>query len=331
MAHEISNENFFSVRTPAWHRIGNVLDNPPTIQEAIEFAGLNYEVEMVPLVTMDQQQKVDRYATRRKDNGLILGTVGGRYQIIQNAKSFEVFQPLLDSGSITMKTGGCLRDGARVFLLAGIPSIKADVAGDQIKTYFLFANGHDGTMALNIGFTPVRVVCANTLAAAQGSQASKLIKLRHTSGSDKALDIIRDTIDLQNQSFQMTVEQYNFLASRTFKRELLPEFVIKVMGAKDDTSNQFQNNVVKIGELLDSQTNMTNASRGTWWGAYNAVNEYLQHDYGRSDEARLSSMWFGQNAIRNENSLALAVGFANAAPTSGIKTATVIDFGKFKK
>lgn len=332
MAHEIHNQNFFSVRQPAWHRIGKVLDNPPTIQEAIEFSGLNYEVEMVPLVTMDTQTRVDRYATRRKDNGLVLGTVGARYEIIQNSKSFDLFQPLLDTGSISIETGGCLREGARVFLLASIPGITGDVAGDAVKSYFLFANGHDGTMALHVGFTPVRVVCANTLASAQANTKSRLLRIRHTAGSGEALDILRDTIDVQNQQFHVSMEQYAFLASRLFKRDLLPEFVVKVMGSKED-SKRTDNIIVQISQLLDSRTNQTNASRGTWWGAYNAVNELLQHDYGRSDSARLDSMWFGQNANRNQESLALAVGFADAAPASGVKTtpATIVDMGKFRK
>jgi hypothetical protein len=84
--------------------------------------------------------------------------------------------------------------------------------GDEVEKYLLLSHGHDGSLAVRVGFTPVRVVCANTLSMAHGSDASKLIRVRHSKSLHENLANIREVMNLANAEFEATAEQYRLLA-----------------------------------------------------------------------------------------------------------------------
>jgi len=267
-------------------------------------------VELVALQTADTQAKVDHRAVRRTSDGRILGVVGPRYVPLQNEDAFAWFQPFLDAKEAALHTAGSLRQGSRVWVLAKLNRTPLEIApGDEVEKYLLLSHGHDGSLAVRVGFTPVRVVCANTLAMAHGSDASKLIRLKHTKDIHQNLASIREVMDLANQQFEATAEQYRLLARKSINQADLRKYVERVLGVKDDEepSTRMKNVMEEIIALAESgRGNALPVVSGTYWSAYNGVTEWLSYQRGRNQENRLNSLWFGDSAAMNKHALETA-------------------------
>jgi phage/plasmid-like protein (TIGR03299 family) len=190
------------------------------------------------------------------------------------------------------------------------------VPGDEVSKFILLSNSHDGTTAIRVGYTPIRVVCVNTLAFAHSHSDSKLIRIRHTRSSKNNLEQVRDIMDNINAGFEATAEQYRFLASKNFNQNDVRKFVKMMLGIegtvdgdiKTRTRNIMDDILSRIEGPKQSATNV----RGTWWAAYNGFNEYLNYAKGRTEDNRLDSLWFGANANDNNKALNKALEFANA-------------------
>ena len=306
---------FYTGATP-WHGLGEKLEEAPTISEAIEASGLNWEVGTKDLVTVDGQE-VPARATYRKSDNSILGVVGPRYVPLQNKSAFEWFQPFVDAGECSLHTGGSLSNGQKVWVLAQLNRDPSEiVSGDEVQKFILLSNSHDGTTAIRVGYTPIRVVCVNTLAFAHSHKESNLLRIRHTRSSKTALDNVRDIMDNINAQFEATAEQYRFLASRDFNQADVQKYVKVLLGidkkAPEDIKTRTQNILTEILATIEGPKQSMPGVRGTWWAAYNGYNEYLNYTKGRNTNNRLESLWFGQNGTDNNKALQLATEFANA-------------------
>ena len=306
---------FYTGATP-WHGLGEKLEEAPTISEAIEQSGLNWEVGTKDLVTKDGYD-VPARATYRKSDNSILGVVGPRYVPLQNKDAFEWFQPFVDAGECSLHTGGSLSDGQKVWVLAQLNRDPSTVvAGDEVHKFILLSNSHDGTTAIRVGYTPIRVVCVNTLAFAHNHADSKLLRIRHTRSAQGKLDNVRDIMDNINAQFEATAEQYRFLASRDFNQRDVQKYVKVLLGvdkkAPEDIKTRTQNILTEILATIEGPKQSMPGVRGTWWAAYNGFNEYLNYTKGRNTNNRLESLWFGQNGTDNNKALQLATEFANA-------------------
>ena len=130
-------------------------------------AGLDWQVETEPLFRGNGQEVKAQASVRTSDNR-VLGVVGPRWTPLQNKDAFKVFEPLVDSGDMTLHTAGSLRNGERVWVLCQLNLDNSEIVkGDEIAKFALLSNGHDGKLAVHLGFTPIRVVCANTEAMAR--------------------------------------------------------------------------------------------------------------------------------------------------------------------
>lgn len=308
---------FYRGETP-WHGLGNRIIEIPTIEEAIAAAGLDWQVELKQLYTKDGIEAPGKATVRSSDNS-ILGVVGSRYTPLQNKDAFKWFQPFLDQQFVELETAGSLADGKRVWILAKIKGDDLVVVGDDIiRKYILLSNSHDGTTAVRLGFTPVRVVCANTEAYAIGHAESRLLRVRHSASAVQNLDNIRGIMNLANQEFEATTEQYRFLASKEISYSDLKKYVKIVLGHSQtedkDLSTRAKNQIEKVISLFEyGKGNQMKDVKGTYWAAYNGVTEYLSHEAGANADKRYQSLWFGANAQKNKFALDQATEFAKAA------------------
>ena len=305
----------FVGETP-WHGLGNKVDASIGISEAIESAGFNWEVGLKDLQTVDGIS-VSHRATYRKDNNSILGVVGPRYTPLQNQSAFDWFQPFLDANECSLHTAGSLHDGEKVWVLAQLNRDSVDIVpGDEVCKFILLSNSHNGTTAIRVGYTPIRVVCANTMAMAHNNTASKLIRIRHTRRSASHLEQVRDIMDNINAEFEATAEQFKFLASKSFNQKDIERYVKVMLGiektANEDIKTRTQNIMSDIMARIEGPKQSAANVRGTWWAAYNCFNEYLNYGKGRTADNRIDSLWFGQNANENNKALNKAMDFANA-------------------
>lgn len=321
MSHEIrAKDNMFSVKEVPWHHLGVVLPSAPTVEEAILAAKLNWEVGTKPLFTAEKQA-VPAMATFRKDDGAILGVVGNGYKPLQNAEAFKFFQPFLDTNSASFETAGSLKNGQRVWVLAKInrtDSVIVEKADDRVSKYILLSNSHDGTLAVRVGFTPIRVVCNNTLTMAHDdiTGTTQLIRIKHSGNVAANLEKVREIMDAANSRFEATAEQYRFLASKEINQKDLEKFVKLIFATKKQKDQAPSMEELTAGSRVMGdiqrlfETGMGNdlpGVKGTYWAAYNAITEFVQYERGNDAGKRLDSLWFGTGATINKKALDTAL------------------------
>lgn len=331
MAHEV--EKMMYVGQVPWHGLGTKFETAPSLEEAIKSAGLDWEVAKVALQTVGTNLDVPAMAIQRQTDKRILGVVGPDWNPLQNTKAFEFFKPFIDEKEASINTAGSLKKGQRVFILAKINRDPMDIVkGDSVEKYILLSNSHDGSQAVRVGFTPIRVVCANTLAMAIGDNASKLIRLRHTKNLHQAMESVQDVMNVANQQFEATAEQYRAMAKMDMNSGDLEKFIKLVFlqkktsteaqiamseGAESDGTDETTGGarlIERITPLFEKgRGNDMAGVKGTLWGAYNAITEYIQYDRGNSEETRLDQTWFGQGQVLNKRAMAVAKKFLDKA------------------
>lgn len=315
MPHEVETMAYFGEKP--WHGLGTEMTPEDCFdwQSACRRAGLDWEVEKIPLVTADEaRQQVDHYAVRRKSDGRILGAVGPRYTVLQNAETFKWFTPWLESKEAALHTCGALRQGSRVWVLARINRPPMQIApGDEVEKYLLLSHSHDGSLAVRCGLTSIRCVCSNTLALAHNADASKLIRVKHSRSVHDNLAAIRETISIANERFEATAEQYRRLVRKSINQQDVRRYVYRVLEIEDESkaSTRIKNIAQQIIDLAETgRGNDLPSVRGTYWTAWNGLAEYLSYRRGNSNASRLDSLWFGDSAVLNKKALDIALDMA---------------------
>ena len=317
MAHGIlENDTMFSVKEKPWHKLGTVVETAPTVREAIKLAGLDWKVELRPICTNDSDNfAIDSHrAVVKEGTSSILGVVGQSYHPLQNTEAFEWFEPFLENDFATLETAGSLFNGKKVWILAKTHKEADVVSGDTVESYILLSNSHDGSSTVKVGFTPIRVVCNNTLSYAEQTNMSKLIRVRHTQSVVENLQLVRDLMDTVNTQFIATVEQYRELTRRDVSVEDLRKYVKQVFSSqklekiitdyeareKAEIEAERKKLLERVEEIFELEP-----ARKTW-NMYNAVNSYLCHDRCRNAELRQNSIWFGDSKLLDRKAFELA-------------------------
>ncbi len=239
MAHQV--ESMFSVKETPWHGLGEVVEGINNIAEGIIKAGLNWTVEVeTPQVTgfaADALQDYARVFVRVNADGTrkILAMNGPKTYPLQNESAFNFFQPALDQNLASLETAGSLDEGRKVWVLAKLNKPNMEVSkGDEIAKFVMLSNSFDGTLAVRVGFTPIRIVCANTLASAHMNKASKLIRVRHSKDVHKNVEMLQTAINYANESFEATLEQYRAMQRKNINKNDVEKYVEKVFAFKRD-------------------------------------------------------------------------------------------------
>lgn len=320
MAHQINfNEqtgkhSFFSVKEKAWHHLGQVVSDYPNSREALQFAGLDFEVIKRPNIhRLDTGEEViskTSFFTSRTDNNAILGDrLGADYEVVQNVDAFAFFDAIVGGDGIMYETAGALGKGERIFITAKLPDYIRVGNNDLVDKYLFLTTSHDGFGSITAAFTPVRIVCANTLSAAMRNK-SNTFKIRHTSG---AKDRLEEANRLMGMSNQLSVELeaiFNHWARVPITDAAVKKLIQLAMvpnkevlqnlhtGKDDELSTVFRNMVNSVFEYaMASPSQQTETTKGTVFGAYNAVTGYFQNIRTYKDEeAKLKSLLYGGTA-----------------------------------
>ena len=344
MAHNINRniktgqDAFFSVKEKAWHGLGKIVEQYPTAEEAIKFAGLDYDVVKRPLFTYDADNSSEEtapdgiqipeiivpnyFATVRKDTDQILGVVGSKYEVIQNATAFSFFDALVNDGSgIKYETAGALGNGERIFITAKMPDIiKVGRNGrDAIEEYIFLTTAHDGSGAAMAAFTPIRIVCNNTLNMALRNN-SNAVYIKHTANAEEKLREAARIIHISDVMTEKLTDMFNHWARVRITDAELKKLIRLAMSPNKEvfqavvTSNdsyefsrQFEDVCGQVFEYAmtnPSQTMETTA--GTLFGAYNAISGYYQNvkDY-KSADTKTNSILYGTAFERTKKTFEL--------------------------
>jgi phage/plasmid-like protein (TIGR03299 family) len=325
MAHNINfNEqtgkhSFFSVKEKAWHGLGQIVQDYPTSSEALKFAGLDYEVTKEDIYTtsynsvgqpMDFTKRIKtHFATMRKDTGDVLGVVGKDYEIVQNKDAFSFFDSIVGGDGIQYETAGALGKGERIFITAKLPDYIKVGNDDLIEQYLFLTTSHDGFGSITAAFTPIRIVCNNTLNAAFRN-CSNAIKIRHTSNVKERLEQAHKVMGISyklseyletafNQWSKVRIDDQQVM--KLIQLAMVPnKEVLKDLqsGMMDELSTCYKNMCDSVYEYaMSSPTQQTETTKGTVFGAYNSVTGYFQNirNY-KTDEAKVKSLLFGGTA-----------------------------------
>lgn len=288
MGHEYSSG--FQAFTPAWHGLGNTLDNPANAAEAMQQGGLSWTVSLYP-ITVGGIVIENNYATVRDDNHKVLGIVGNKYHVVQNQDLFTFFDPVIDRNKHIYHTGGVLKEGRVVWLLAKLDRSFYVVDDDRVDSYVLLASSHDGTMNVTLKHTPIRVVCWNTLSAALVGNHS-MVQIRHTRSAEAELRLAHKVMGLTTKSMDQMRELAETLLSKSISGRFLKQFVETVFPSQRDKEKRPTNRHLEPIEMLfESETNMLPGMQHSGWAAYNSVTAYIDHIWRSKDP--LYRTWFG--------------------------------------
>jgi phage/plasmid-like protein (TIGR03299 family) len=333
--------SFFSVKEKAWHNLGTIVNDYPTSREALVFAGLNYTVEKRPLFTYDNENHAtneetgikipeiivpDYYATVRTDNEAVLGVVGKDYEVVQNVDAFSFFDSIVGGGDgILYETAGALGKGERIFITAKLPGYIRVGKEDLTEKYLFLTTSHDGYGSITAAFTPIRIVCNNTLNAAL-SNHSNSIKIRHTANAKERLTQAHKLMGISDNLATEMESIFNSWANvriadkqvrKLIEAALIPnkEVLDRLhTGKLDEVSTYYQNMCNSTFEYaMSNPTQLQEATAGTLYGAYNGVTGYFQNvrKY-KDDTAKLKSQLYGGLAQqRSQAAFDLCIDFAN--------------------
>jgi phage/plasmid-like protein (TIGR03299 family) len=304
--------SFVAVGEKAWHGLGTYVNEAMTAQQAITLGGLDFQVEKRKIAVVDGPE-VPRYnAIVRRDTSDVLGIVTDAYQIVQNHEAFEFFDAIVDRGEAIYQTAGVLGKGQKIFITAKLP---ADilVQGEVVENYLLLTAGHDGRSPIQAGFTPIRVVCNNTLTAALKGLQNR-VTIMHSSNAKQNLREASRVMGMATKYASILNENFNEMAKVKISDDNLRKFIETVMNPKkeavteEEFSKQFTNKVDAIFDFAKSHhTQTTDATQGTVFGALNAISGYYGWLKNYDDnETRMRDIYFKGGAKRIEAAYALA-------------------------
>lgn len=331
MAHNLNiNEqtgkaSFFAVKEKAWHGLGTILKECPNSEEAIRHADLDFEVEKKDLYCNIGDNSVivpDKFATVRKDTGDIFGVVGSKYTVVQNKDAFSFFDAIVGEGAAVYETVGALDKGQTIFITCKLPGYIKVAKDDLIEQYLFLTSSHDGSGAIQAAFTPVRIVCNNTLNAAL-RQCSNKVSIRHTASAKERLEQAHKIMGITHKVSDQIAEVFQAMTKKKItdrqlidyiKRSLAPrQEILSKLDAKEEMSSRFNNLVEEcLVYAQTSPTQQTSATKGTVFGAYNAITGYYQNVKSFKDtNDKVGSLMYGTAYNRTQKAFDLALNFLN--------------------
>ena len=306
---------FTGNRTAIWHRKGTQIPADLGAQQVMEAANLDWTVRQEPLFATIDGRQIDTNHTAliRSSDEKVLDVVTKSWHPVQNAEAFEFFHDFVEAGDMQMDTAGSLKGGKMVWALAKINSGFTLFGEDVIEGYLLFSNPHQFGRCVDIKFTPVRVVCNNTLSYALSQVSQNQVRRNHRQPFNA--DQAKDVLGMAASKMDDYKDQAAFLGSKRYTDEAVTDYfkrIFPVLTTKGDRSTkEISKQAQRALEILDTQPGAEFAP-GSFWNAFNAVTYITTNEYGKTDDSRLSSVWFGTNASRNQKAMELALEMANA-------------------
>ena len=281
-----------------WHGLGQQLTADSSIETWAEESGLDFQlatadVQFTPPASVWNGFKAQslpydgKKVMYRTDSNLPLGLVSSQYKIVQPIEVLEFFRDMV--GNIAhLETAGVLRNGAHYWALAKMDG-EFNIAGDKVNQYLLLASSADGSLATQARLTSVRVVCNNTLQLAQ-QKGKANVSVRHNSIFRP--EAIKAELANSNETFRMFEQTAKFLASIKVGSTQAQAIFTKILGGDEKNPSRAAARALALFEGAGIGAELE-SSKGTAWGALNAVTQLMDWETARTGDARLANAWFG--------------------------------------
>ncbi|MBS1551555.1 MAG: DUF932 domain-containing protein [Bacteroidetes bacterium] len=310
MAHNLEIINgeasMFYLNDLPWHGLGQKLDSPATSKEAIQAAKLDWTVEKQQLYLPNQEPAHNTFATLRTDSNKILGIVGSSYTPLQNSEAFEFFDSIVGKNNAIYHTAGALLEGKVVWILAKLPGEIRVTNDDITEKYLLLSNSHDGASAVQIKFTPIRVVCNNTLTLAFADQ--QYLSVYHQKDIKARLNDVPKILNIVNKRYSEIEESFKALLNVQMTDITLKKYLEDIFpdpkNRKDPKLYEYEIAKAKSNRVWakyffeNGVGNDLSGVSGSLWAAYNGVTELIDHKITKqSQDRKLNTIWFGDGAV----------------------------------
>lgn len=270
-------ETMFYVRETPWHGLGTRIMEAPTSREALVAAGLDWRVVQEPVYT-GREEQIDGYRANVRDTDRkVLGVVTERYKVIQNEEAFAFTDALLGEG-VRYETAGSLQGGRKVWMLAHMPH-EYIISGERISPYLLFSNTHDGSGAVKVALTPIRVVCNNTLNLAL-STATRCWSTIHTGDIRNKMQEAENTLLLADQYMDSLGKEFEVLRMKKLNDKQVMEYIEILLPIEDGSTPQQIRNMKRLQEDMKARYFDAPDLKGVGKNAYrfvNAVSDFATH------------------------------------------------------
>ena len=314
MAHNV--ETMAYAGEVPWHGLGVPVIDDLTPVQMMDKAGLNWKVEKQPMFFRhngDLEAVPGKEVLVRDTAGKVLDVVGKGWNPVQNEEAFNFFNDFVMNGDMQMHTAGSLQEGKLTWALAKVNEDFEIFGGDKVESYLMFSNPHKFGSSITVSFTPIRVVCNNTLNMALQGASGKGVRVSHRTAFDA--DAVKELLGVASEQLNTYKEAATFLGSKRFTEESLTNY-IKAVFPNTNTKAKDPTNVSRTAktvlELVETQPGAEFAE-GTFWQAFNAVTFATDHVVGREADSRMASAWFGANQTKKLKALDKAIEFAEAA------------------
>lgn len=322
MAHELEMINGEAQMAYAgdvpWHGLGVKVSNDLSPEQMLKAAGLNWTVDPVELFAEvgDKRLATGHRALVRSSDQRVLDVITDDWNPVQNQEAFEFFNDFVGAGEMEMHTAGSLKDGKIVWALAKVKeSFELFNGRDQVDAYLHFTNPHSYGQSIDVRFTPIRVVCNNTLTLSLNMKSKNMVKVSHRREFDA--DMVKEALGVAKHKLDQYKEMAQFLSQKRYNDENVVDYfkrIFPVLTTKTESEKVLSKSAERALDIIkyDSQPG-AEFGKGTWWEAFNAVTYMTDHEIGRSVDSRLTSAWYGANKNLKTKALETAVEMADAA------------------
>ena len=317
MAHELEIVNGQAQMAYAgdvpWHGLGTRVPADLTPEQMLDAAGLNWEVNKVPAFAKvaGKNVNVGWSALVRSSDEKIIDVVSEDWNPVQNSEAFEFFNDFIAEGDMEMHTAGSLCDGKIVWALAKVKDSFELFGGDKVDSYLHFTNFHKYGCSTDVRFTPIRVVCNNTLTLSLNTKVERMVKISHRREFNG--DQTKLMLGVAAEKLAHYKEMAQFLGSKRYSDENVVEYFKRVFPASENAKrSEITKNARTALGILETQPGAEYAA-GSWWQAFNATTYMTDHLIGRSTDTRMTSAWYGSNKNLKVRALETAIEMAEAA------------------
>lgn len=270
-------ESMFYTREKPWHGLGIKVEEAPTSTDALRLAGLDWQVIQEPIYT-DTGERISGYKANVRDSDRkVLGVVTDRYKIIQNQEAFAFTDSLLGEG-VRYETAGALQEGKKVWLLARLPR-EYIISGERISPYLVFSNTHDGSGAVKVALTPIRVVCNNTLNLALNT-ASRSWSMIHTGNIKNKVWEAKNTLFMAEEYMEKLGKEFENLRKQKLSDQQVKEYIELLLPMEKNATAMQSKNIQKLRNDMRSRYYDAPDLKDVGNNAYrfiNAVSDFATH------------------------------------------------------
>lgn len=270
-------ESMFYTREMPWHGLGVKVLDAPTSKDALLLSGLDWRVNQEDIYT-DSGNLIEGYKANVRDRDeKVLGVVTDRYKVIQNDEAFAFTDELL-GGGVRYETAGSLMGGRKVWLLAHLPH-EYIIAGEKISPYLVFSNCHDGSGAIKVAITPIRVVCNNTLNLAL-TTAKRSWSTMHTGDIQYKLEDAKNTLFMADKYMEELGKEFEVLRKKKLSDKQALDYIDMLLPVDENASSQQIKNVQRLQDDMKARYFDAPDLKDVGRNAYrfiNAVSDFATH------------------------------------------------------